>query len=155
VQNRQISIFELAAHDSQELSQMLLCGRSGYGQYFHPFSFARDDLNANLSAAEQDRYWGIRCGETLAGFFMLRGWDEGFDRPSFGVYISESFSGRGLSKLALQYALSWCRLNGVSAVMLKVYPDNIHARRVYEQEGFEFLGICPETGHRILEKRLD
>jgi RimJ/RimL family protein N-acetyltransferase len=84
---------------------------------------------------------------------MLRGWDEGFDRPSFGVYIAEEFSRRGLSKLALQYALSWCRLNDVSAVMTKVHPDNTSAQLVYEQAGFEFIGMCPEIGHRILEKR--
>jgi RimJ/RimL family protein N-acetyltransferase len=144
----------MAAHDSQELSRMLLSRESkGYGQHFYPFSFTPDALSARLSAARQDRYWGIRCGESLAGFFMLRGWDEGFDRPSFGVYIAEAFSRCGLSKLALQFALSWCRLNGVSAVMLKVHHDNTHVRRVYEQVGFEFTGMCPDTGHRILEKR--
>lgn len=155
MRNRQISIFELAAHHGEKLSRMLSSDRPEYGQYFHPFSFTPGSLNALLSAAQQDQYWGIRCGESLAGFFMLRGWDEGFDRPAFGVYIAEAFSHQGLSKLAFQYALSWCRLNNVEVVMLKVHPENTHARQVYEQEGFEFLGMCPETGHRILEKRLD
>lgn len=153
--NKEIRIFKLAAHDSEELSRMLLLGRPEYRKYFHPFSFTPEALNACLSAAQQDRYWGIRCGKKLAGFFMLRGWDEGFDRPTFGVYIAEAFSHRGFSKLALQHALSWCRLNRVSVVMLKVHPENTHARRAYEQEGFDFLAMCPDTGHRVFEKRLD
>lgn len=153
--NKEIKIFELAGHHGEELFRMLSSDRQEYGQYFHPFSFTPDALNMRLAATHQDRYWGIRCGRSLAGFFMLRGWDEGFDRPAFGVYIAEAFSHRGFSKLALQHALSWCRLNNVSVVILKVHPENTHARRVYEREGFEFLGMCPDTGHRILEKRLD
>lgn len=153
--NVEIMIFELTAHHSQELSRMLSSGRPEYGQYFHPFSCTADALGGRLSAARLDRYWGIRCGDRLAGFFMLRGWDKGYDRPAFGVYIAEEFADRGLSKLALQYSLTWCRLNDVSAVMIKVHPDNTHVRRVYEQAGFEFTGMCPDTGHRILEKRWD
>jgi len=155
VPNKEIRIFELAVHHSEELSQMLSSDRAVYRQYFHPFSLAPDALKNRLQATQQDRYWGIRCGENMAGFFMLRGWDEGFDRPTFGVYIAEAFGHQGLSQLALQYALSWCRLNGVSVVMLKVHSDNSHARRIYEREGFEFHRMCPDTGHRILEKRLD
>lgn len=153
--NKEIRIFELVAHDSQQLSRMLLSGRAEYGQYFHPFPFTASALSQRLSAARLDRYWGIRCGDRLSGFFMLRGWDEGYDRPAFGVYIAEEFADLGLSKLALQYSLTWCRLNDVSAVMIKVHPDNTHVRRVYEQAGFKFTRMCPDTGHRILEKRWD
>jgi RimJ/RimL family protein N-acetyltransferase len=150
-----IRIFELVADHSQELSFMLSSGRPEYGKFFHPFSYAAADLSQRLSAVDRDRYWGIRCGESLAGFFMLRGWDEGFERPAFGVYIAEEYSKKGLFKLALQYAVSWCRLNGLKAIMTKVYPDNSRAAHVYEQAGFLFAGTCSDTGQRVLEKRLD
>jgi RimJ/RimL family protein N-acetyltransferase len=151
-----IVIFELTADHSGELSRMLLSGRPEYSQHFTPFSsYEADDLAKWLETAQRDRYWGIRCGEELAGFFMLRGFDEGYERPSFGVYIAKRFANRGLSKLALQYALSWCQLNKVSAVMLKVHPENTYARRVYEQAGFKFIEVCPETGHDMFEKRWD
>jgi RimJ/RimL family protein N-acetyltransferase len=155
VQKKQISIFKLAARDSQELSRMLFSGTPQYRKFFQPFSFSPEDLNARLSASRRDQYWGMRYEENLVGFFMLRGWDEGFERPSFGVYVAETLSNRGLAKLALQHALNWCRQKGVSAVMLKVHPENTGARRVYEEAGFDFIEICPETGHQILEKRLD
>jgi RimJ/RimL family protein N-acetyltransferase len=95
----------------------------------------------------------FKPGRCWLAFFMLRGFDDGFERPSFGVYIAEAFANRGLAKLALQYALVWCRLNHVAAVMLKVHPENHYARRVYEQAGFRFTEVCPRTGHDILEKR--
>ncbi len=84
---------------------------------------------------------------------MLRGFDDGYTRPSFGVYIAERYTQRGLATLALHHALSWCRWNQIPAVMLKVHPDNRYARQTYERAGFQIVEPCPRTGHLILEKR--
>ncbi len=152
----EIVISDLTADHSSELSQMLLSERPEYSQYFTPFSsYEASALARRLEAAQRDRYWGIRCGEELAGFFMLRGFDEGYERPSFGVYIAERFANHGLAKLAVQYALSWCRLNKIPAIMLKAHPENPYARRAYEQAGFKFIQVCPKTGHDMFEKRWD
>lgn len=150
-----IRIFRLKPEHAEALSLMLLSDRAHYSQYFTPFSYNASDLARRFAAAKQDRYWAIQCGDVLAGFFMLRGWDEGYERPSFGVYIAESHSGRGLATLALHYCMSWCRVNNIPALMLKVHPDNTFARQVYEREGFVFLDIDTRTGHHIMEKRWD
>lgn len=132
---------------------MLLSGRPEYSQYFTPFSYDAEALAERLAAARLDRYWGIRMQEEMIGFFMLRGFDEGYERPSFGVYIAEPFANRGLATLALHYALSWCRLKGIPAVMLKVHSENQYGRRTYERAGFQFVGVCSHTGHDMMEKR--
>jgi hypothetical protein len=49
--------------------------------------------------------------------------------------------------------MSWCRTNGISAMMLKVHPDNRFARRSYENAGFAVIDTCSRTGHLVLEKR--
>ncbi|MFZ0549046.1 MAG: GNAT family N-acetyltransferase [Candidatus Promineifilaceae bacterium] len=148
-----LTIFSLGPEHSKALSTLMVSEEPSYSQYFTPFSFDTKSLESRLSAAKRDRYWGIRWREDLAGFFMLRGFDEGYERPSFGVYIAEAFSRYGLGKLALYYALSWCRLNKIRAVMLKVHPDNVYARRIYEDAGFQLLEICKRTGHRTYEIR--
>lgn len=148
-----LTIFHLQPYHSEALSALLLDEDPVYGQYFTPFSFEAESLESRLSMVKKDRYWGIRWEGELAGFFMLRGFDEGYERPSFGIFIAESFSRYGLGKLGLYYALSWCRLNGIKAVMLKVHPDNIYARRIYEEAGFQFLEICERTGHSTYEIR--
>lgn len=150
--NINITIFPLAPSDSKELSTVLLSQNDEYSQYFSPFDFTHQSLEEILIKAVNDRYWGIRCGNSLAGFFMLRGIDDGYERPSFGVYIREQFSRRGLGKLALHYALSWCRINNIKSVMLKVHPENIHAQRIYTDAGFKFLEVCPQTGHNVFER---
>ena len=84
---------------------------------------------------------------------MLRGFDEGYQRPSFGVYIDQQYANKGLSKLALDYCISWCRLHDTPALMLKVHPDNLFAIRAYQKAGFGFVEVCPRTGHHLMEIR--
>lgn len=82
---------------------------------------------------------------------MLRGLDEGFERPSFGVFVSEDWSGQGLARMALDHAISWCREAGVKKVMLKVAEANLRARKAYSAAGFVSVDICKRTGHEVME----
>ncbi|MEL6407859.1 MAG: GNAT family N-acetyltransferase [Chloroflexota bacterium] len=134
----------------------LLTEDSDYSQYFVPFANPSHDFFATLFASvEQDCYWGIFVNKALAGFCMLRGFDAGYQRPSFGVYISKAYQGSGLATLALRWCLSYCRVNQIDAVMLKVHPDNKIARHIYEVNGFVSLGTDERTGHLMMEKRWD
>jgi RimJ/RimL family protein N-acetyltransferase len=143
----------LVEEDAGRFAELLASDDEAYRCYFVPFTADSDALAMRLRDAQLDCYWGIWVGEVLAGFFMLRGFDEGYARPSFGVYIAQSYANRGLSQLALNYSLSWCRINDVSAIMLKVHPKNHFARRVYEKAGFSFAEVCARTGHHIMVKR--
>lgn len=148
-----LTIFPLQPRDSAELAALLAAELPAYIEHFTPFAFDADSLAARFAAARRNRYWGIRVGEKLVGFFMLRGFDEGYARPAFGVYVASAFASRGLAKLALHFSLAWCRCNGIPAVMLKVAPDNVHARRIYAEAGFTDAGLCPRTGHQTMEFR--
>lgn len=151
----QVKIIKLNSQYSTELSQMVFADPPDYRQHFTPFSFEAKALNERLKAVQKDQYWGINYADKLVCFFMLRGFDEGYKRPSFGVYVAKPFTNKGLGKLAIQYALSWCRLNNITAVMLKVHPHNTYARHTYQQAGFKFLAVCSKTGHDIFEKQWD
>lgn len=152
---KELVVVRLLPSDADSLSALLTGDDREYGRHFIPFEADRESIEARLGAARDDRYWGIRFGDELAGFFMLRGFDEGYRRPSFGVYVSRAFSRRGLSKLALDHSMCWCLLNGIRSVMLKVHPENVHARKTYEKAGFRFVEACPATGHDMMEKRWD
>lgn len=136
------------------LSRLLTADEEAYGQYFIPFATDRENLERMLGSANEDRYWGLWFNSQLAGFFMLRGFDEGYRRPSFGVYIGRAHSRKGLSRFALEYCFCWCRMNGIEEMLLKVHPDNRHARKTYENAGFKDVDTCPRTGHIVMEKTL-
>jgi RimJ/RimL family protein N-acetyltransferase len=92
-------------------------------------------------------------GEEWVAFYMLRGWDAGYERPSFGLLVDERHSGKGIGTLCLHAAMSECRLMGAASCMLKVAPGNLRARAIYGKAGFEFESVCPVTGHEILAVR--
>lgn len=85
---------------------------------------------------------------------MLRGFDEGFSRPSYGVFIAEAFSGKGLGQRALLESIEWCRASGVKSIMLKVSSANERAARLYLNAGFVPCGVCERTGHTMMELQL-
>ncbi len=76
--------------DSLALSRLLTDDGNDYSQYFIPFATDIKSLEKQLEVVREDRYWGICFNGILAGFFMMRGLDEGYKRPSFGVADSSS-----------------------------------------------------------------
>ena len=146
-------ISRLLPSDASALSELLTADDKDYQQYFIPFTTDLESLKERLESACEDRYWGVWFKSTLTGFFMMRGFDEGYRRPSFGVYISQLYSGKYLSRVALNYCMSWCRMNNIEAMILKVHPDNCYAKKTYEKAGFKFINTCSRTGHSIMEKR--
>lgn len=137
----------LTTSDSKHLFELLNDARPDYIGYFTPFKVEQAAISNMLASVTSDRYWGIFHDSTLTGFFMLRGFDAGYKRPSYGVFIAEVFAGNGLLKLSLNYVRSWCRLNGVGNLMLKVHPDNTVARRSYEAFGFSEEGFDEKNGN--------
>jgi RimJ/RimL family protein N-acetyltransferase len=138
-------IAPLEGADAAEVSAMLRAARAEYAVHFHPFAFDEASVRVALEKARRDRAWGLRVGRELAGIFMLRGFDAGFEAPAFGVFVAEEFAGRGLATRALAEATRWCEGNGVREMMLTVYAENRRAVRVYEQAGFVATDERQET----------
>ncbi len=145
-------IAPLSLRDAADLSRLLTAAAPEYVAHFHPFEFDGENVRAELERARRDRYWGMRTDGKLAGFFMLRGFDEGYERPAFGVFIAERFAGRGLARRALAASIEWCEKNGVKEMMLKVYRENATALRIYEEAGF---AVIKSHGNEVvMTKRL-
>ena len=147
-------IRRLTPDDAAALSRLLTNDALPYRQNFTPFETAPEAIARMLGAARRDGFWGVTIDGALAGLIMLRGLDAGFDTPAFGVYVAQASSRRGLGRLAVAYAESWCRLEGCRELMLSVHADNTYAKRVYEHEGFVATGELTDRGHAIMRKRL-
>ena len=93
--------------------------------------------------------------DELVGFYMLSGFGERYEVPSNGVWLSDKFSGLGLSKLTLQHAITFCKVNGLKKIMLKVHPENIIAKNIYESFGFKQEGFDEKNSNLIYYKSLD
>lgn len=148
-----IEITVLKPSEAGKLARLIHSQSPDYVQYFHPFPFDETSLAQRLADAKGDYYRGIYVDEVLAGFFMLRGFDEGYERPSFGVFVAREFAGRGLARMALLESLRWSREQQINAVMLKVHPQHPGARKLYETVGFSEVGVCERTGCLMMEWR--
>ena len=135
-----LAVRPLHGRDAPELASLLRSQPPDYLRYFDPFGFDEETLSRVLTARVKDLYMGVYVGGRLAGFFMLRGWDEGYQVPSYGVMIGEGHARYGLGKLTLEAAKVICRLRGAPSLMLKVHPENAVAKGLYERAGFVCTG---------------
>jgi ribosomal-protein-alanine N-acetyltransferase len=107
---------------------------------FHPHPLTRTEARriADGGASRKDHYYAAFVGDRLVGYGMLRGWDEGYAIPAFGVAVDAAYRGRGIGRSLLRYAVEYARKKGAATLMLKVHLDNPSARHLYESEGFVF-----------------
>ena len=149
-----LEIVELGEDDATALANMFASDPGGYSQFFHPFEFDPASLAKHLRANSRDRWWGMRFSGRLVGMFMLRGLDEGYKRPSFGVYISHDNQGKGLATLALRYSMAWCYMNNIESMLVKVHNENERAEKLYRDIGFKYLGRSRDGSQVMLEYEL-
>ncbi len=157
--SRGIAIRPFVAGDAAACITLLRAASADYVRFFRPFDFQTEVVERLAGAADLDRWFAIEIGREhdrakLAGFYMLRGVDEGFADPMYGVFIAEEFSGCGLARLTLAHAEAMCRLNGWPNLLLKVDPANARAFDLYAASGFRFLRPDPATGNQVLIKPL-
>ena len=150
-----LEIKELRTEHASIFSKRLSEESEDYLKHFIPFSeYSETYLKKILSEKKSDKYFGLFLNNDLIGFYMLRGFDAGYEIPSYGVWISSKYSNKGLSTLTLFHALSFCKLNNIETLMLKVHPDNLVAKKLYEKFGFVRTGIDEKIGHIIYHKKI-
>ena len=149
-----IEIKELKLEHVPELVEKLCHENSEYLKHFTAFELTNEKFISLLTNASKDKFFGIFSGNDIVGFYMLRGFDEGFKVPSYGVIILSEFSKKGLSKLTLYHSFALCRLNKIKKIMLKVRPENTYAKKLYESLGFEKTGFDNNNGNIIYHKSI-
>lgn len=74
---------------------------------------------------------------------MLRGWDEGFEIPSFGIFVDYRHHGLGLGKQMTEFGIDKARKQGCHSIRLSVYESNKRAIRLFKSLGFEQISSQP------------
>lgn len=151
--NKSFSIRPLKHEDTAAVSVFMRSQPPEYLRFFYAFGAGETAIAEMLAAIEKDVYSGVFWQSKLIGVFMLRGWDEGFDVPSFGVLIDEKFRGGSLMRLTLETAKLICRLSGTKKLMAKIHPDNMTPRGA-RRLGLHQTGVEEATGNIIYHLEL-
>ena len=117
--------------------------------YFHPHPFTCEMARKIATYRGDDLYFLQIKDNEIAGYAMLRGWDDGFTIPSLGIVIHSAFRNQGLGIEFMRFLHNQVRAKGASKVRLKVYSDNAAARNFYKKLGYSFSdeGSDPLIGY--------
>lgn len=127
-------------------------------RHFNPFPLEPATAERLVDAERDDRFYVLELADDLVGLMMLRGWDEGYEVPSFGVLVDRGHRDRGLGRFLTDFAIAESRRLGCPAIRLSVYGDNDRARAIYESRGFEevereSVTVDDESRERIVMRR--
>ena len=111
--------------------------------HFHPFPMTEVTAEEISLRPGADRYYGAFIEGRLVALSMLRGWNEGFDVPSFGIVVDAAWHGRGIGSMLTDFTLERVPWLGSERVRLTVYKSNDRAYRMYADRGFSEVERAP------------
>jgi len=106
-------------------------------KFFHPFPFTKKTIDKIL-AADKDLYFYSWDKEKIVGMCMLRGFDEGYEIPSFGIIVHPDYRDKGIGSAGLDMATEVCERLKCKKIRLTVDEGNERAKRMYKKAGFKF-----------------
>ena len=148
-----LTIRALRVEDAAAVSGLLRAQPPEYARFFYAFGSGEGEIARILAARDRDVYSGMFWRGELAAVFMLRGWDAGFEVPSFGVLVDVKHRGRAFMRISLDVAKLICRLSGATRLMAKIHPDNVSPRGA-RRLGFVQTGVEPKTGNVVYHMEL-
>jgi len=151
--NKSFLIRPLEQADAAAIAVFMRSQSPEYLRFFYAFGADESAIAGTLSASRMDVYSGVFWQANLAGVFMLRGWDAGYEVPSFGVLIDEKYRGGAFMRLTLDTAKLICRLSGAKRLMAKIHPDNVSPRGA-RRLGLHQTGVEEATGNIIYHLEL-
>jgi ribosomal protein S18 acetylase RimI-like enzyme len=104
---------------------------------FDPFPLTADEAKRITLEPRLDAYFVASMESELVAMSMLRGFDEGFAVPSFGIFVDHRHQGRGVGCRLTAWTVAEARRRGCAAIRLSVYASNKAALRLYRSLGFE------------------
>ncbi len=104
---------------------------------FDPFVLSAERAQEIARNPNRDRFYVARRAGRLVAFSMLRGFDEGYEVPSFGIFVDHACHGEGIGRRMTEWTITQARCIGCRAVRLSVYQRNLAAVSLYESLGFD------------------
>jgi RimJ/RimL family protein N-acetyltransferase len=143
-----MEIKPISSSDIESLSRIFFAEKNEYIKYFLPFK-SKEELKKLILQARKDKFFLIIHEKDTVGYVSLRGLDDGYKNPRFGIFISEKYSGKGYGYSASKEIIKIAVDSGsYEYIDLKVDPKNYKAIKLYEKLGFEFY--CLEGQENVM-----
>lgn len=151
-------IDRLGADDVPAIVRLLETANAADRRYFTPFQYTFEAVDAAIKPMVKDGIYGVtqavkHGSRDLLAFYMLRGLDEGYPAPMYGVFVAPTARRVGIASLTIRHAITLCKLNRFPSLMLKVFPENQAAVGAYVAMGFKPLR--DEPPQRVMQLELE
>ena len=134
---QEITCRALAASDATGIAELFeRCRDHRDLAFFHPFPLTEETARRLTQERRLDRYYVADASSAIVGLSMLRGWDEGYEVPSFGVMVDPAWHGRGAGSALTDFTIAAASELGCTSVRLSVYEVNLRAITMYVRRGF-------------------
>ena len=110
---------------------------NGDEEFFSPHELTDAKARELAKYTGKDYYCIAVDGNHVVGYGLLRGWDEGYDRPSLGIAVDPGERGKGLSKALMAHLHDVARKRGAGVMRLRVKKNNERAIRLYQDLGYD------------------
>ena len=111
--------------------------------FFDPFPLTSETARRLAREKRLDRYYVADASSDLVGLSMLRGWDEGYEVPSFGVMVDPAWHGQGVGSALSDFTIAAAAELGCDSIRLSVYGRNERASTMYLRRGFTAVSREP------------
>jgi ribosomal-protein-alanine N-acetyltransferase len=152
-----IEIRALTAADADALAALFISNDVlEVTRHFHPFPLTLESARILcIRGNGRDIYRAGFYDARIAGIYMLRGWDEGFVVPSFGILIDRQLHRRGLGRVMTSDAIDVARRHAAPRLRLTVNASNLNAHKLYLSLGFVETEQHISSGERVLVMHRD
>ena len=106
--------------------------------FFQPHPFNDEAVEQILNNSRSDLFYVLVEGMDVVGYGMLRGWDEGYEIPSFGMLSILGSESIGLGRVSMHFLGAAAKCRRGPKLRLRVKPQNVRAVKLYESLGYEF-----------------
>jgi ribosomal-protein-alanine N-acetyltransferase len=103
---------------------------------FNPFPMTAETAHRIACAPRLDHYYAAFLDGRVVALSMLRGWDEGYSVPSFGIMVDHRLHGMGIGARVLDETVAEAARLGCRRVRLSVFAGNHRAVGLYLSRGF-------------------
>ncbi len=104
---------------------------------FHPHAFDSETAVSLCNYPGRDYYALVKCNGVVAGYAMLRGWEEGYTIPTAGLYVFPEWRGKRLASNILSMLEIEAKQRSASMIMAKVYRHNTPSLRSFLRAGYK------------------
>ena len=143
-----------------------LINNQDVGTFFQPHPFTKEAIAHILDSRKEDEFIVMRLNDKgylggVIGYGLLRGWDEGYERPSLGITVDKNYRGEGYGKRMMEYLHQLAREHGATEVRLTIEKENVVARNFYKGMGYKFHawdnekdeGVCSRHSGQTCQTR--